>query len=289
MDANVSQVIKNKSEIIYDYSTVRITRSRIEKGLIAIPLSLAKWFPRCNTTIKVFLGDSLVLHNKHYSSYTSSTRECRIGGMAEWFKGNKIKDRSEIVVQLVDKEKFIYRLIPERGFIRKTQELQKNLDNSKDEIEASDTIINLSRWTDSDKGKVALKEYRRIVDTMPIEKRRYISQRSRQARENVPSGLRVLLGDVYRGHCQVCDFWFLKKDSEPYFETHHIDPSKANHPKNLVLVCANCHRQFEYANVIHKFNKQNWLIRVSFNKKIYTVKQVFLREKLEEPVKELFV
>lgn len=289
MDANVSKTIKNKSEIIYDYSTVRITRSRIEKGLIAIPLSLSKWFPRYNTMIKVFLDDSPVLHNKHYSSYTSSTQECRIGGMSEWFKENKIKDRSEIAVQLVDKEKFIYRLISERRFIRKTQELQKNLDNSKYEIEASDIITKLSRWTDSDKEKVALKEYRRIVDTMPIEQRRYISQRSIQSRENVPTGLRVLLRDIYLGHCQVCDFWFLKKDGEPYFETHHIDPSKANHPKNLVLVCANCHRQFEYSNVIHKFNKQNWLIRVFFNKKIYTVNQVFLREKLEEPVKELFV
>lgn len=289
MEKKVSRAIKNKSEITYDYSTVRITRSRIEKGLIAIPLSLYKWFPRYNTTIKVFIDDSSVFHNKHYSSYTSSTRECRIGGMLGWFKENKIKDGSEVVVQLVDKEKYIYRLIPEHRFIHKTQELQKNLDNSKDEIEASDTIYNLSRWTDLDKAKVTLREYRRIVDNMPIEERRYISKRSRQARENVPPSLRVLLGDIYRGHCQVCNFWFMKKNGEPYFETHHIDTSKANHPKNLILVCANCHRQFEYSNVIHKFDKQNWLIRVSFNKKIYIVNQVFLRQKWEEPIKELFV
>jgi hypothetical protein len=289
MDTKISQAIKRKSEIIYDYSTVRITRSRIEKGLIAIPLSLANWFPRYNTTIKVFLGDSHVMRNKHYSSYTSSTRECRIGGMSEWFRLNKIKDGDEIVIQLVDKEKFIYRLVSEQGFICKTQKLQENLDNSKDEIEASDIITNISRWTDSNKEEVTLREYRRLVDTMPIKERRYISQRSKQARESVPVGLRLLLCGVYRGHCQVCDFWFLKKDGEPYFETHHIDPSKANHPKNLVLVCANCHRQFEYANVIHKFDKQNWLIRVSFNKKIHIVNQVFLREKFKEPFKELFV
>lgn len=289
MDPNISEALKSKSQINYDYSTVKITRSRIEKGLIAIPVSLAKWFPEYNTTIKVYLDDSSVLHNKNYSSYTSSTRECRIGGVAEWFKENKIRDGEEIVIQLVDKKNFIYRLISERKFISKTQELQKSLDDSKDEIEAYDKITSLSNWAALDRQRVMLKEYHRIVTTMPVEERGYIKQRSRQARESVPSNLRVMLGDIYRGHCQVCDFWFIKKDGKPYFEMHHIDPLKANHPKNLVLVCANCHRQFEYANVINKFNKQDWLIRVSFNGTAYLVNQVFLKEKLEESFKELFI
>jgi len=289
MVPDASRVIKGESRINYSYSTVKITRSRIEKGLIAIPMSLAKWFPKYNTNIKVYLDDSDVLHQKNYSSYKSATRECRIGGMAEWFKRNKIKSGDEIAIQLIDKESFTYRLIPERIFVKKTEELQKNLDTAGDEIEALDEITRLSNWTALDKQRVMLKEYHRIVTTMPLKERGYIKQRSRQARESVPSNIRVMLGDIYRGHCQVCDFWFLKKDGKPYFETHHIDPLKANHPKNLVLVCANCHRQFEYANVIHKFNKQDWLIRVSFNRRRYAVNQVFLREKLEKSVKELFV
>ncbi|MCP4261933.1 MAG: HNH endonuclease [Planctomycetes bacterium] len=289
MDSNISRAIKSKSEVNYNYSTVRMTRSRIEKGLIAIPVSLSKWFPQRNTKIKIYLDDSAVLHNKNYSSYASSTRECRIGGMAEWLKENKIKDADEIIVQLVDKENFIYRLIRERMFVEKTHKLQERLDSSRDELEALDRITSLSRWTDLDKQKVMLKEYHRIATTMPVEERQYLEQRSRQARESAPSNLRVLLGNVYRGHCQVCDFWFLKKDSNPYFEIHHIDPLKSNNPKNLVLVCANCHRQFEYANIIHKFNKEDWLIRVSFNKKTYFVNQVLLKEKLEESFKELFI
>ena len=289
MDSDTSQVIKSKSRINYSYSTVKITRSRIEKGLIAIPKSLAKWFPKYNTNIKIYLDDSDVSYDKNYSSYKSSTRECRIGGMAEWFKLNKIKSGDEIVVQLVDKENFAYRLVPESMFVERTQELQENLDTSGDETEALDKITRLSKWTVLDKQRVMIKEYQRIVTTMTLEERGYTKQRSRQARENVPSNIRVMLGDIYRGHCQVCDFWFLKKDGNSYFEMHHIDPLKATHPKNLVLVCGNCHRQFEYANVIHKFNKQDWLIRVSFNKRRYAVNQVFLREKMEKSAKELFV
>jgi 5-methylcytosine-specific restriction endonuclease McrA len=289
MVSGASKVIKGESLVNYSYSTVKITRSRIEKGLIAIPMSLAKRFPKYNTKIKVYLDDSNVLRRKNYSSYKSATRECRIGGMAEWFKQNRIKNEDEIVIQFVDKESFTYRLVTERMFVKKTQQLQENLDISRNEIEALDKITRLSNWTALDKQRVMLKEYHRIVATMPLEERGYIKQRSRKARESVPSNIRVMLGDIYRGHCQVCDFWFLKKDGKTYFEMHHIDPLKSNHPKNLVLVCANCHRQFEHANVIHKFNKQDWLVRVSFNKRAYTVNQVFLRKKLEKSVKELFV
>jgi hypothetical protein len=58
---------------------------------MAIPMSLAEWFPDYNTTIQVYLDDSSVLHTKNYSSYKSTTRESRIGGMAEWFTGNKLR------------------------------------------------------------------------------------------------------------------------------------------------------------------------------------------------------
>lgn len=40
-----SRVVVSKSEINYDYTTIGMTKSRIEKGLIAMPVALAKWFP----------------------------------------------------------------------------------------------------------------------------------------------------------------------------------------------------------------------------------------------------
>jgi len=86
MSWNSSQVIQSRSLINYSYATIEITQSRLDKGLIAIPMSLAEWFPDYNTTVQVYLDNSPVLYTKTYSSYKSTTRECRIGGMAEWFK-----------------------------------------------------------------------------------------------------------------------------------------------------------------------------------------------------------
>ncbi|MBI5193362.1 MAG: HNH endonuclease [Nitrospirae bacterium] len=282
-------MIKVKSPINYNYATIKITQSRINKGLIAIPISLIKWFPEHNARLQIYMDDSITPESKTYSSYKSKTRECRIGGMAEWFRDNKIKDGDEIVVQLMDKKLFVYRLIPESKYILKTHELQEGLDSSKDDVSAKEEIIKLSKWASIDRKQVVLNEYIRLVDTLPTEVRRYVNRRSNQAKESVPNNLRVLLGDIYQGHCQVCEFWFLKKDNEPYFEVHHINPLLSNNPKNLLVVCPNCHRQFEYAEVKNEFDQDNWLVNVKFNDKIYPVNQIILATKHEEFIKRLHI
>jgi hypothetical protein len=249
-------MIKVTSPINYNYATIKITQSRLDKGLIAIPMSLARWFPEQNARIQIFLDDAIAPEIKQYSSYKSRTRECRIGGMAEWFRNKKIKDGDEIVIQLIDKERFVYRLIPESRFILKTHEIQNNLDSSESEISAKEEIEKLSRWAGIVQGKVVLNEYIRLINTIPIKERRYVSRHSQQTKESTPYNLRVLLGDIYQGHCQVCDFWFLKKDSEPYFEIHHINPLLSNNPKNLLVVCANCHNQIILTAKREEFIKQ---------------------------------
>ena len=257
--------MKTKSEINYDYQTIEISQSRIDKGLIALPRSLTGWFPDHHTTIRVYLGDSPIPEVKNYTSYTGSTNESRIGGMADWFNANNIRGGDEIVIQLIDEKEGIYRLIAENDFIIKTKKLQDSFDNSQDEEEALEGVVQLAKWTELDKSRVSLNEYRRLVDTMPIRKREYVSRQSNQTRERAPHNLRVLLGEIYQGCCQVCDFTFLKKDDKPYFEIHHIDPVESHQPKNLMVVCANCHRQFQFANVDHIFNDESWLIKVNFN------------------------
>ena len=77
-------------------------------------------------------------------------------------------------------------------------------------------------------------------------------------------------------------------DRKPYFEIHHVDPLKGHHPKNLVVVCGNCHNQFEYAEVKQVFDDE-WLIRVSFNKRTHSVKQAVLSAEIEGFFKELFI
>jgi len=289
MEEKSSNVIRSKSRITYPYATIGITQSRLDKGLIAIPIALAEWFPAHNETIEVYLNDSPVSQTKRYSSYASSTRECRIGGVREWFQQNNIKSGDEIVIQLIDKEHFIYRLIPERNFILTTQDLQHSFDESETEQEASETVTTLAAWTHLDRGKVVLGEYYRLVNTLPSQERQYVKRSPSRAKESVQANLRTLLEDIYKGHCQVCDFWFLKRGRKPYFETHHLDPTKGHHPTNVLVVCGNCHNQFEYANVKQEFSDDSWLVRVSFNERLYSVRQAVLATKAGGFFKELFI
>lgn len=283
------KVIKTKSEINYGYATIRLTQSRIDKGLIAIPLRLAQGFPKKSGAIEVYLSDSTISQNKHFSSYRSSTRECRIGGMKEWFEQNNIKSGDEIVVQFIDEDRFTYRLIPERNFLVETKELQHNFDTSRNEREASQKMEKLAEWTQYDKKNVALNEYYRLIDSLPLEDGRSIKRDMGRVRESVPVNLRLLLEEIYDGRCQVCDFWFLKEiDKRPYFEIHHLKPDKGHHPRNLVVVCGNCHNQFEYARVRAKYDRE-WLTRVSFNDKTHAVKQVALEARRDIYLKELFI
>ena len=289
MDDKSTSIIRSKSPISYKYATIRITQSRIDKGLIAIPVSLAQWFPNHNETIQVYLNDSPVSQNKSYSSYTSRTRECRIGGVTKWFQQNNIKSGNEIVIQFIDKERFIYRLIPERSFVLKTQELQHNFDISENEQEALIKVTTLAKWTHLNIEEVLFNEYYRLASSLPTKERKYIQRSVNRARESIPANLRTLLRDIYKGRCQVCDFWFLKRDKEPYFEIHHLDPLKGHHPKNLVVVCGNCHNQFEHATVKQELTDDLWLIKVSFNEVLHTVKQALFTRKIEGFFKELFI
>lgn len=289
MISRLLKIMKTKSEINYDYQTIEISQSRIDKGLIALPRSLTGWFPDHHTTIRVYLGDSPIPEVKNYTSYTGSTNESRIGGMADWFNANNIRGGDEIVIQLIDEKEGIYRLIAENDFIIKTKKLQDSFDNSQDEEEALEGVVQLAKWTELDKSRVSLNEYRRLVDTMPIRKREYVSRQSNQTRERAPHNLRVLLGEIYQGCCQVCDFTFLKKDDKPYFEIHHIDPVESHQPKNLMVVCANCHRQFQFANVDHIFNDESWLIKVNFNQSSYDINQILLNAKIEDFMKQTHV
>jgi hypothetical protein len=281
-------VISSKSQINYDYAAIKITQSRIDKGLLAIPVSLSKFFPSHNEMVQIYLDEVTVSEPKQYSSYTSSTRECRIGGLREWYQKHGIKNNDEIVVQFLDKEHFVYRLIPERGFIQKTQRLQADFDSSASNEDASSNIKALSRWTKSDISTVVFNEYLRLVNTSPLKIARGLSVRNlSRARESTPSHIRTLLDEIYKGHCQVCDFWFLKRDGSPYFEIHHLDPVSGHIPKNLLVVCGNCHNQFEHATVTKDFH-DGWLVNVSFNQNSYAVRQIMQRIMKRDFRKELF-
>jgi hypothetical protein len=102
---------KVKNEIGYSYVTIKTTRSRINKGLLAIPVSLLDRFPNEKRKITIFFDDEEKPSMKSFVPYNSSSQECRINGLSSWFIKNKIQDQDEIVIQFLDENEGIYRLI----------------------------------------------------------------------------------------------------------------------------------------------------------------------------------
>jgi len=280
-------MVKTNSKISYNYATVKVTQSRIDKGLLAVPVAWIDWFPKQKIPVRVFFDDSNVPKLKTYTPYTSSSRECRIGGLAAWFRRNRVRDGDEIVVQLIDKENYIYRLIHEEQFLAKTQQIQKRFDSSPNDSKALESISEIAQWINVDRQTAVLNEFYRLIKEERIESRGIITRKESKLKESVPPNSKILLGEIYKGHCQVCDFWFLKKDGAPYYEIHHIHDQLGNHLRNLLLVCGNCHNQFTYAHVQQEF-LEGWLYRVHFNYQMFNVDQVIFNQKFSQPIKQAF-
>ncbi len=259
------------SKIPFNYKTVTVTQSRIDKGLLAIPVSLVDYFPKHKTKIYVASVITNDTQQKSFTPYTSSSRECRIGGMKGFYEKFQIKDGDEIVIQILDENK--YRILPEKQFERLVEKVEDELDNSKTESEASVTLNKISRIAASDFRETVLSEYYRL-STKAIEKRGYGNIRPVRVKESTPAPIRKLLTELYHGKCQMSGFGFLMKNGNPYFEIHHIKPNIGCHFKNLLVVSPNVHTQFTYATVEEFFDKEGWLRRVRFNGEQFRVQHV---------------
>ncbi|SRR5260221_981268 len=268
---------KVNSNIPYDYVTVKTTRSRIEKGLLAIPVSLIDLFPK-NSSQLLIIDEQGNEGIKSFTPYNSSSRECRIGGMREFYSKYNIKDGEELVIQLLDDAKF--KILPERLFTEQVTQLEKILEHSPTEEDSKILIEKISRVVNKKPIEVVIGEYSRMA-TSEILERKKVAKTSPTVSESVPSSLRRILLEIYQGKCQVTQFTFLTKNATPYFELHHIDPSKGNHFKNLLVVSANVHAQFTFANVIQEFDENNWLRKVKFNGEKHTVYQAIDKIKIE--------
>lgn len=269
-----------KSPINYSYISIKLTQSRIDKGLLAIPRSLRELFPDQNRSIQIYFDGCLTSELKPFTALTSSTRESRIGGLKSWFQLNNMKDGDEVIVQMINQENYTYRLISETIYIQQIRSLQEKFDTCQTEAEVSESLNSLTSWTATESHLVVMSEFYRLSLEKDPSNRNIILQKDQKRRESVPVNLKMSLLQLYGGHCQVCNFTFLKRDKTPYFEVHHIVPEIGNHPKNLLVVCANCHCQFEYAALDMRFNPESWLIEVKFTDFWLPVKQVLLQNEL---------
>src|SRR5215467_5226640 len=115
---------KVQSEIGYNYITIKVTQSRINKGLLSIPVSLLDRFPKEKRKITVFFDDEEQPSMKSFVPYNSSSKECRINGLASWFGKNETEDQGEIVIQFLDENEAVYRILKENKFIEQIQLLE---------------------------------------------------------------------------------------------------------------------------------------------------------------------
>lgn len=267
-----------ESAIDYDYVTIGLTKSRINKGLLAIPVSITENFPKKKTKVHVFFDDSDFPIERNFTPYESSSRECRIGGMREFYEKNNMKGGDEIVIQILGENR--YRILSEHKFKLLVNMYQNEFDDSENEQRAEEKIKSLAIITNTDKKTVIGSEFLRL-SRKAIEPRKYREQRSGRDKETVSHSVRQLLGEVYECKCQLTDFTFLMKNVKPYFEIHHIRPDSGHHLKNLLVVSPNVHAQFEYANVEEHYDEEDWLRKVKFNEKKFTVKQFIDKIKMK--------
>ncbi len=261
---------KVTSSIPYNYITIKTTKSRIGKGLLAIPVSLISQFPKLASKIYV-LNDKGQEEEKTYTPYQSSSRECRIGGLKAFYSKYKIKDGDEIVIQILDEGK--YKVIPEKIFNERIKKLENNFEKSLNDIEIEKNIQNLSYATNKSSIEVIQSEFVRMSQKEIYERKIKLIPSSK-IKENVSASLRKILIVLYGGKCQISGFTFIMKNGNPYFEIHHIDSVKGNHIKNLLVVSPNIHAQFTYTEPEHYFDSDSWLRKVKLNDNAYTVFQI---------------
>lgn len=261
------------NQIPFNYITVKTTKSRIEKGLLAIPVSLIDLFPKASTKI-FFINEQGEEEIKTFTPYNSSSRECRIGGLKSFYEKYKIQNGDELVIQLIDDGKF--KIVPEKIYEKQISDLETKIEKAKDEIETEKHIKMLSKVTNVTTEEIIKSEFVRLAN-QEIKIRRTKTKPQTITKENVPAVLRKFLLEIYKGKCQVSNFTFIMRSGKPYFEVHHIDPYKGDHFKNLLVVSPNIHAQFTHANLKQFFDNDGWLRKVRFNEETHSVFQIIDR------------
>jgi len=262
---------KTKSKIPFNYKTIKVTQSRLNKGLLAIPVSLIDYFPKQKGKIYIVTGINDITSTKTFTPYTSSSRECRIGGMRDFYQKFQIKDGDEIVVQMLDTNK--YRILTDKQFEDMVKGEEKKFDKSENEDVASSQLAAISRIVNTTPEETLWSEYSRLAK-MEIQERKQKISSPREIRESAPPSIRKLLTEIYDGKCQITGFSFLMKNGKPYFEIHHIKPDLGNHIKNILVVSPNIHAQFTYAYLQEFFDQDGWLRRVRFNGEEFSVNHI---------------
>jgi hypothetical protein len=254
--------------------TIRVSASRLDKGLLAIPQKFRGWFPGEKGQIQVLFDDEENVKALMFHPYDPAVKENRIFGLRGWFFKRNVREGDVISITLEDAERRLYRIALDR-YVRERQEqnARQRLQAARTDLEAEQELSVLSRLTKRRPRELAGEELLRIAQGSARRPRPSVIPGAVERREGVPSGIRILLRELHDGKCQLCSFTFEKRNGEPYFEIHHLDPKIGHHPSNLLVVCANCHAQFEHARLADFTWAGNWLVGLAINGKRISVRQ----------------
>jgi 5-methylcytosine-specific restriction endonuclease McrA len=254
--------------------TIRASASRLKKGLLAIPQKLKDWFPGEKGRIQVAFDDGEKVKPLTFHPCDPTVKESRIFGLARWFSKRGVHEGDLITITLEDLDGRVYRIALDR-YVREREErrARQKLQAAQTDSEAEEGLSTLSRLTRRRPRELAQEELLRIAQESVRQPRPRVIPRAAERHEGVPSGVRVLLRELYGGKCQLCSFTFEKRNGEPYFEIHHLDPGVGHHPSNLLVLCPNCHAQLEHATVTDFTFAGSWLVSVTVNGKRIAVRQ----------------
>lgn len=256
--------------------SIRVTASRVSKGLLAIPRGMESELPSEKRLIRVFFDDDESPETKLYQPYDATVKECRVYGLGPWFQKRGVVPGDVIAVTIEDQERGVYRIALTR-YVREKQltVTRRRLHAAPTAEDAARELQQLARISRKRTRAVAQEELERIARELPSQYRKRVSPPTSPRREGVPEAIRALLEAVLEGKCQICSFTFLKRGGNPYFEIHHLDPERGHHPANLLVVCPNCHAQFEHAEVNDLEYLSGWLVAVRIAGKRRVVRQPF--------------
>ena len=262
--------------------TIRASASRLEKGFLAIPQKFKDWFPNERDQIQVVFDDEEKARALTFHPYGPEVKENRIFGVGRWFSKRSVREGDRISITMEDPARRLYRISLDR-YVREREEqkARRSLRDARSDEEAKQELSVLSRLTGKRVRELAQEEILRIASESQRQPRPKVFPGANERHEGVPSGIRLLLRELHEGKCQLCSFTFDKRSGEPYFEIHHLDPKIGHHPSNLLVVCPNCHAQFEQAKITDFRWAGNWLVGVTINGKRVAIRQPLAQDSIK--------
>lgn len=242
--------------------------------MLAVPRKFKDWFPDEKGKIQVAFDDEEKISSLTFHPYDPTVKESRIFGLGHWFSKRGVREGDAISIILENPDRKLYRVALDR-YVQERQEMRarRKLQAAQTDSEAEQELGTLSRLMRKRPRTVAHDELLRMAAESQRHPRPSVPSRMAERHEGVPTGIRVLLRELHEGKCQLCSFTFEKRNGEPYFEIHHLDPKIGHHPTNLLVVCANCHAQLEHSTVTDFEWVGNWLVGVAINGKSVSVRQ----------------